>query len=211
VVVVAVVIGRFIPHTNATAYGVDASVSITGITGSPGAWNSDGILVVVHDALLPQYCVKCGGPTNEPPLKRNFSWHPQWYAVLIFFGLLPFLIMALVGSKRMVVQIPLCAKHLERYKGLRLASILLLLGGIPEMTSAATWLPEDLQGFDVFVGILALLAGLFCLSFYLAVLRPKYIDKSFGYFRNAHANFLSLLPALPQNVPPYWRPRAATE
>jgi hypothetical protein len=186
-------------------------MSITGITGPPGAWNGDGLLVVAHDALLPQYCVKCGCLASEAPLKRNFSWHPQWYAVLIFLGLLPFLILALVGSKRMVVQIPLCSKHLERYKGLRLASILLLLGGIPEMIAAGTWLPENYQGLGVLAGFLALLAGLFCLSFYLAVLRPKYIDKNFGYFRNAHANFLSLLPPLPQNVPTYWRRRPAGE
>jgi hypothetical protein len=148
-------------------------MSITGSIDSPGAWSGRGLLVVSHDAVLPQNCVKCGQPTNEPFLKRRFSWHPDWYVVLIFVGLLPYIIMAMVASKRMIVQVPLCSKHLERYKALRLAAIFLLLGSIPEMTASGTWMPANYQGLGVFAGFLALLAGLICLSIYGRVLRPK--------------------------------------
>ena len=179
-------------------------MSITGLIDSPGAWSGRGLLVVSHDAVLPQNCVKCGQPTNEPFLKRRFSWHPDWYVVLIFVGLLPYIIMAMVASKRMVVHVPLCSRHLERYKALRLAAIFLLLGSIPEMIAAGKWLPEDFQGVGIFAGFLALLAGLVCLSIYGAVLRPKYIDDNFGFFRNVNRDFLSLLPPCPPNIRPQY-------
>jgi hypothetical protein len=177
-------------------------MGITRMPVCPGAWSGERLLVVTHHAALPQYCVKCGGPTNESLLKRKFSWHPPWYAVFILFGLLPCAIIALAASKRIVVHVPLCSKHRERYKGLRLAAILLLLGGIPEMVAAGTYLPADYQGIGIFAGFMALLTGLICLSIYGSVLRPKFIDNDFGYFRNVSVNFLTLLPPRPPNVPP---------
>jgi hypothetical protein len=177
-------------------------MSITGVMDSPGAWSGRGLLVVSHDAVLPMNCVKCGRPTNEPLLRRKFSWHPEWYVVLIFAGVLPYIIMAMVASKRIVVQVPLCSKHREQYKALKLAAIFLLLGSIPAMVAAGKWLPEDFQGVGIFAGFLALLAGLICLSVYGSVLQAKYIDSNFGFFRNVNRDFLGLLPPCPPNIRP---------
>jgi hypothetical protein len=110
--------------------------------------------------------------------------------------------MAMVASKRMVVQVPLCSKHREQYKALKLAAIFLLLGSIPEMVAAGKWLPEDSQGVGIFAGFLALLAGLICLSVYGSVLQAKYIDSNFGFFRNVNRDFLGLLPPCPPNIRP---------
>jgi hypothetical protein len=172
-----------------------------GMTVPAGAWSGERLLVVTHNAALPPFCVKCGSPTNEPPLKRQFSWHSPWYFLLILFGLLPYAIVALMASKRMVVQVPLCSKHREQYKALKLAAMLLLLGSIPEMIAAGTFLSEDYQGAGILAGFMALLAGLVCLAIYGGVLRPKYIDDNFGYFRNVDVSFLNLLPPRPQDIP----------
>jgi len=177
-------------------------MSITGAPISLGPWNGEGLLIVSHNAVLPRNCVKCGKPTNEPLLKRKFSWHSPWYALLILIGLLPYAIVAMAVSKRMVVEVPLCTGHLERYRALRLAAIILLLACVPMMILSATALPEDYQGMGMFAGFMALLAGLICLIIYGAVLRPKYIDENFGYFRNANPGFLSLLPPRPSNILP---------
>lgn len=196
-------VGRgFFGETSVGATGECTTMSITGMMDSPRAWSGEGLLVISQGAMLPLNCVKCGRPTNEPLLKRKFSWHPPWYIVFIFFGLLPYAIAATVESKRMVIQVPLCSNHLERYKALRLAAILLLLGGIPEMVAAETWLPQEYQGLGIFAGFLGLLAGLICLSIYGGVLRPKYIDRDLGYFRNVSRDFLNLLPPRPPNIPP---------
>ena len=102
-------------------------MSITGAPLAPGPWSGEGLLIVTHNAVLPRNWVKCGRPANEPLLKRKFSWHSPWWALLILVGLLPYAIVAMAVSKRMVVEAPLCTKHLERYKALRLAAIILLL------------------------------------------------------------------------------------
>lgn len=166
-----------------------------------GAWSDGRFLVVSRDGVLPQFCVKCGQPTNDPPLKRKFSWHPQWYFVFIFFGILPYAIIAMAASKRMVVQVPLCSGHRERYKGLKLAALILLIGCIPEMIVAGTYLPPDLQGLGVFAGFMSMLAGLICLSLYGSILRPKYIDENFAYFRNVNVNFLKMIPPRTPDIP----------
>lgn len=168
---------------------------------STGAWSEGRFLVVSQNAVLPQYCVKCGQSTNDPPWKRKFSWHPQWYFVFILFGILPYAILSMAASKRMVVLVPLCSGHRERYKGLRLAALILLFGCIPEMIVAGTYLRPDLQGLGVFAGIMSMLAGLICLSLYGSILQPKHIDENFGYFRNVNVNFLNMLPPRPPHIP----------
>ena len=177
-------------------------MSMTGAPVPLGPWNGEGLLIVSHNAVLPRNCVKCGVPTSEPLLKRKFSWHSPWYALLILIGLLPYAIVAMIVAKRMVVEVPLCTKHRERYKALKLAAIILLLASIPAMILAGTYLPDDYQGMGIFGGFMALLAGLICLIIYGGVLRPKYIDSYLGYFRNANPGFLSLLPPRPPNIFP---------
>lgn len=62
-----------------------------------------------HDDL-PSLCARCGKP-SDVKLKRVFKWHPSWVIVLILFGLLPFVIVALLTTKRMKVNVPLCEEH----------------------------------------------------------------------------------------------------
>jgi hypothetical protein len=124
-------------------------------------------------------------------------------ALLILFGILPYVIVAMATGKRMTVDVPLCSKHREKYKALRLAGIMLVFGSIAEFLVAGTLLSDEYQGLGITGGILAVLAGLVCLVMFTAVLRTKYIDDNFGYFRNVNANFLNLLPPRPPTVPPH--------
>src|SRR5438132_7541989 len=59
---------------------------------------------------LPAVCMKCGASAVTSKMKR-FAWHPPWVWILIIFGLLPFAIVALVVTKRMIVRGPLCNEH----------------------------------------------------------------------------------------------------
>jgi heme/copper-type cytochrome/quinol oxidase subunit 2 len=62
------------------------------------------------DGELPDVCMRCGAPADVSRW-RTFAWHPQWVYFLLFAGLLPFLIVALVLTKRMRVSVPLCDAH----------------------------------------------------------------------------------------------------
>src|SRR5437868_5984208 len=59
---------------------------------------------------LPPVCMVCGAPAT---VRRNkqFSWQPQWVPILILGGLLPYLIVSLILTKRQRVETPLCDRH----------------------------------------------------------------------------------------------------
>jgi hypothetical protein len=59
---------------------------------------------------LPGLCMRCGAPATLVR-KRTFSWMPPWVGVLILAGLLPYVIVASVMTKRMRVHVPLCDAH----------------------------------------------------------------------------------------------------
>jgi len=165
-----------------------------------GAWSSGNLLVASRYAVLPSCCIKCGRPAEPDFFSKKFSWHPQWLYVFVLIAVLVYVILALAISKRMKLQLPLCARHLEKYKSLRLASGILLLGCIPEMVVAGTYLPESYMGYGITAGLLALVAGLTCLIMFGALLRPTYIDQNYGCFANASPEFLSVLPPTPPGM-----------
>jgi hypothetical protein len=59
---------------------------------------------------LPPVCMACGAPATVRKSKQ-FSWQPPWVGVLILAGLLPYLIVSLVLTKRQRVETPLCDRH----------------------------------------------------------------------------------------------------
>jgi len=59
---------------------------------------------------LPDVCMCCGQASTIVKSK-NMSWCPSWVGILILGGLLPYLIVAMILTKRMTVQVPLCDQH----------------------------------------------------------------------------------------------------
>jgi hypothetical protein len=64
----------------------------------------------VKRQLLPAVCMQCGAEATVHR-RKTFSWYPPWVIVLLLFGLLPFVIVALILTKRMTVAVPLCDQH----------------------------------------------------------------------------------------------------
>jgi drug/metabolite transporter (DMT)-like permease len=64
----------------------------------------------VEQGRLPRVCMKCGAPADAERGKL-FSWHPGWLIVLILVGLVVYVIVALVMTKRRRVWTPLCRRH----------------------------------------------------------------------------------------------------
>jgi len=66
----------------------------------------------IHDAdgRLPNVCMRCGDEASVTKT-RDMSWCPPWVGILILAGLLPYVIVAILMTKRARVQVPLCEKH----------------------------------------------------------------------------------------------------
>jgi len=112
---------------------------------------------------LPRVCMKCGAPATTVR-KKQFSWYPPWVTILIFFGVWPFLIAAMILTKRQSVEAPFCDQHKNHWLIRILAGVLIffvLLGigfvGLIFTTAlGANWGHENLFGF-VFLGWFAAL------------------------------------------------------
>jgi hypothetical protein len=91
----------------------------------------------IEDYELPPVCAKCGARSAVRPPK-TFSWHPSWVIVTILLGLLVYVVLALVLTKRMTVPLPLCKRHrsywrnraLFVYGGLAGLALLAVGGGV---------------------------------------------------------------------------------
>jgi hypothetical protein len=59
---------------------------------------------------LPETCMKCGQPAAHW-VKKKFAWHPSWVLVLLLGGVLPFVIVAAILTKRATLIAPMCPAH----------------------------------------------------------------------------------------------------
>ena len=82
----------------------------------------------LDDDLLPDVCAKCGAPATARKNKL-FSWQPSWIGILILFGLLPYIIVSLILTKRRTVSVPFCEAHKNHWSW-RLAALLGSFAGV---------------------------------------------------------------------------------
>jgi len=54
--------------------------------------------------------MRCGKPADGH-VRQNFAWMPPWVNILIFVGLAPWLVVALILRKTMRVNAPMCSRH----------------------------------------------------------------------------------------------------
>jgi hypothetical protein len=64
----------------------------------------------VDDQLLPNVCMQCGADADVEKRKK-FSWYPPWVVIIMVAALLPGAIVAMILTKRMTVDVPLCNEH----------------------------------------------------------------------------------------------------
>jgi hypothetical protein len=74
---------------------------------------------------LPRVCMKCGADATNRKLKQ-FQWYPPWTLLLGLLGIWPFLIVALILTKRMRVEMQFCDQHKHHF----LTRTLLGVGGV---------------------------------------------------------------------------------
>ena len=92
--------------------------SLAGGNARPGdrVWREEKVLVLARDGDLPDRCVKCNDPADEPTKTRKVYWHhPGYYAVLLINVIL-YVIVALIARKTADVNPGLCARHKQKRK-----------------------------------------------------------------------------------------------
>lgn len=95
-------------------------------------WRADALLVMADGGSVPaRGCVICGS-SQASPHERKFVYTPPWVYIGLLGGLLPLVILAVVGQKKARVWVPLCRECLRRWRvghvGLGLYALLGFVG-----------------------------------------------------------------------------------
>ena len=163
-----------------------------GLESAPVPYREGDILVVPTGCTLPPKCMKCNAPVDGAFLKKTFRWHTPWLYVLVFFGLILYMIVALIVQKKSRMEIPLCPKHRSWRTRMHIVGSILLVAWIPALLL--------LNGLDVDGATTALLcvgiafAGLVVLGIVGMSIAPIYIDEMHTELKGASEEFLDSLP-----------------
>jgi len=175
--------------------------------GHQGMWREGKTLLMSKGAEFPDRCVKCNAPAEGYRLKRALSWHsPLLYLMIVFPGLLFYVIVALIVRKTASIRVPLCRRHrAARRRDIAigwlgsLAGIAIFIGTLAVADSLSRSAAIGLA----FGGIMLLLAAMIYGSLRARIVVPTRIDESMVWLKGIGAEFLAALPdaAAHANVP----------
>ena len=159
-------------------------------------YRSGKLLVAALGAQLPPICVKTGAPATRF-LVRKYSWHPPWAYLGLFGGAVPYVILALILTKRGRLTVGLSDATAAKRNNWILAGwigVVVLLAG---MFVAATNLPEDVIGAASVVGFLLVLIWIVIATARATLLVPTRITATHLFLKGASPALLESLPPWP--------------
>ena len=163
-------------------------------------YQSNGLLVMHKQAVLPNRCIKSNEPTEER-LKRSLNWHHPAFYLLILFNLIVYAIVALIIRKSAVIQIPLSATFKKRrIRNMMIAWLSVLSGIVCLVLGLALADSRTTQTPAVFLIILfpvLLLFGALFGLFGCRVISAKKIDEHFVWMRGVSPAFRDSFPEWP--------------
>lgn len=151
-------------------------------------WRDGKDIVAVRDKPLPSRCVKCNAPVAGSIKTRKFYWHTPWLYLLIFVGLLFYVIAALIVRKRSEHAVALCPTHARRRQAFIVGGFAMFAIGLFVAFSGTEWM-----AFGILAMVVAIVVGLIGGRIMVAT----NIDDRYARFRGASKAFLASLPPLP--------------
>ena len=160
-----------------------------------GVWQDGPLVVMTKTATLPDRCLKCNAPATYR-LKRNLSWHPQWYYLIVLYNVIIYLIVALCVRWTAKVTYPLCTEHRRRRRNAILVGWLTFLLGWPVIVVGVTTL-GDYGWVGLLAGVALILFGLIYGVNRSQVVSVKRINKHLVWLAKVNPDFRESLPPFP--------------
>ena len=140
------------------------------------------LLVREADGELPMVCMRCGEPATVVKTK-NMAWCPPWVPVLILAGVIVYIIVAIILTKRARLQAPLCDEHKGHWLyrqliiwGTFLPLLVIGIAAVVGISNAPNQVRNILCPFFGIGGLVALIAGVVLLAVAQSTaIRPKEI------------------------------------
>jgi hypothetical protein len=159
-------------------------------TSGTGMWRFKRQLVMRADTALPDSCVRCTAPANGYKLKRQLSWHPPAYFLLVLISPLIYIIVAMCIRKKAIVHVGLCDAHRAQRKWFIVGSWISVLLGIG-LIGGAIGAESGMMGL---AGAVLLLAGIIAGSVKAPVVSAAKIENGWLWVNGTGQSFLSNLP-----------------
>ena len=159
-------------------------------------WRAGNLVVATKQTEFPPICIKTGAPATVFKT-RKLSWHSPWAYLGLLGGLLPFVIIALVTTKRGVIIIGLSKEAAaKRVKWIALGWI-----GSGVILAALIGLGSNMHtqsvGFAFWGGIIALLTWVIIASRMTRLLVPKRITETHLFLQGVHPAVIAGFPEWP--------------
>lgn len=170
---------------------------------SGGLWRQGKLLVLHKNAPLPDVCLKSNQPATRR-LKRNLSWHHPAIALSILAGVLIYIILAVVLTKRATIYMALTdewfgirRKRIAIALGIVLLSVAVGVGAIAMAAGAERGEGGGLICFAFFAAMVLFFAGIIYGNYAARLVRPACITDQYVYLVGVHPDFLAKLPEWP--------------
>jgi hypothetical protein len=167
-----------------------------------GLWRQGNVMVMHKLAPLPDICLKSNQPATRR-LKRNVTWHHPALAITILAGLLIYVILALILTKRATIHVPLTEDWFARRQrrllfswGIGLVSIALMVGGVV----LTAQLDDPGYLLLLLVGVVAGLVTLIAGAAAVGMVSPKRMTDEFIWLKGVHPDFLNRLEIWPYHI-----------
>lgn len=178
------------------------AVAVGAPTKHPGLWRQGNVLVMHKSAPLPEICVKSNQPAARRIL-RKLQWHHPLIALTILAGLLVYLILALVLTKRASIYIYLTEEWYHRRQRRMifaclagLAALGLCVAGVALAINYNDGTYVGVLVLGVVIGIVALIYG----QYATGMVRPIRITDEYVWLKGVHPDFLNRLEVWQWNI-----------
>ena len=161
-----------------------------------GMWALGKVLVMHKNAQFPNVCVKSGQPAVRR-LTRKLSWHHPAIALSIFLGLLVYVILALVLTKRATIHVPLTEEWFARRRNAIISGWLIALAGLAMFIGSFFLIEtryESWVGLPMLVGAVLIVFGWGYGALRSRTVWAKKIDDHYVYLKGVNKSLLSQLP-----------------
>jgi hypothetical protein len=184
----------WIDYSNPPVYGLPPfPAGHYGYGRSDGVWRKGETLVMHKNAALPDRCIKCNAPTHGSSLKRKLSWHHPAWVLLIFGGLLVYLIAIQFIRKRATVHIGLCKAHLKKYHtSIAVRSIVFSLGFLCIIMGISLG-----SAYYALAGVALIIAGMVYSLVAVPAVQVTRMDDYYIWLKRINREYLAELPQLP--------------
>ncbi|HMC11568.1 MAG TPA: hypothetical protein VKH44_09770 [Pirellulaceae bacterium] len=167
-----------------------------------GLWRQGKLLVMHKRAPLPDICLKSNQPATRR-LKRKLQWHHPAIALTILAGLLVYIILAVVLTKRATIYVALTDEWFAiRWRRIlyawlvALLSVVLFIVGVAFVDQANTPIPA----FSIIGSCLLFLCGLIYGQYAPSLVSPKRMTDDYIWLKGVHPDFLDRLEVWQWNI-----------